>query len=385
MLPQQHATQKFNEKYHRTFDLCVYAPGRVNIIGEHTDYNDGFVMPCAIDYGTAVCGAKRDDSLFRVYAADLDAFDEFDLADPIVPNPAHKWTGYVRGVVKFIQMQCPEFRQGADLVISGNVPLSAGLSSSASLEVAVGKFCQQLAELPLTDTQIALIGQQAENQFVGANCGNMDQLISALGQKDHLLMIDCRTLETQPTPVPDKVAVMIINSKVKHDLVAGEYNTRRQQCEQAAAFFGVKALRDVSLEQFKKREEELTALDPIVAKRARHVITENARVLAAVEALKQGDLAGLGKLMAQSHESMREDFEITVPQIDYLVGLAQLAIGNTGGARMTGGGFGGCVVVVAPTEKVEAVRNIIAENYEKTTGLKEDFYVCKASEGVSLC
>ncbi|CDF98509.1 galactokinase [Avibacterium paragallinarum] len=385
MLPQQHATQKFNEKYHRTFDLCVYAPGRVNIIGEHTDYNDGFVMPCAIDYGTAVCGAKRDDSLFRVYAADLDAFDEFDLADPIVPNPAHKWTGYVRGVVKFIQMQCPEFRQGADLVISGNVPLSAGLSSSASLEVAVGKFCQQLAQLPLTDTQIALIGQQAENQFVGANCGNMDQLISALGQKDHLLMIDCRTLETQPTPVPDKVAVMIINSKVKHDLVAGEYNTRRQQCEQAAAFFGAKALRDVSLEQFKKREEELTALDPIVAKRARHVITENARVLAAVEALKQGDLAGLGKLMAQSHESMREDFEITVPQIDYLVGLAQLAIGNTGGARMTGGGFGGCVVVVAPTEKVEAVRSIIVENYEKTTGLKEDFYVCKASEGVSLC
>ncbi|AZI14800.1 galactokinase [Avibacterium paragallinarum] len=385
MLPQQHATQKFNEKYHRTFDLCVYAPGRVNIIGEHTDYNDGFVMPCAIDYGTAVCGAKRDDSLFRVYAADLDTFDEFDLADPIVPNPDHKWTGYVRGVVKFIQMQCPEFRQGADLVISGNVPLSAGLSSSASLEVAVGKFCQQLALLPLTDTQIALIGQQAENQFVGANCGNMDQLISALGQKDHLLMIDCRTLETQPTPVPDKVAVMIINSKVKHDLVAGEYNTRRQQCEQAAAFFGVKALRDVSLEQFKKREQELTALDPIVAKRARHVITENARVLAAVEALKQGDLAGLGKLMAQSHESMREDFEITVPQIDYLVGLAQLAIGNTGGARMTGGGFGGCVVVVAPTEKVEAVRSIIVENYEKTTGLKEDFYVCKASEGVSLC
>lgn len=385
MIPQQYAKLKFNEKYHRTFDLCVYAPGRVNIIGEHTDYNDGFVMPCAIDYGTAVCGAKRDDSLFRVYAADLDAFDEFDLTDPIVPNPDHKWTGYVRGVVKFIQTQCPEFRQGADLVISGNVPLSAGLSSSASLEVAVGKFCQQLAQLPLTDTQLALIGQQAENQFVGANCGNMDQLISALGQKDHLLMIDCRTLETQPTPVPEQVAVMIINSKVKHDLVAGEYNTRRQQCEQAATFFGVKTLRDVSLEQFKKREQELTALDPIVAKRARHVITENARVLAAVEALKQGDLAGLGKLMAQSHESMREDFEITVPQIDYLVGLSQLAIGNTGGARMTGGGFGGCVVVVAPTEKVEAVRNIIAENYEKTTGLKEDFYVCRASEGVSLC
>ncbi|MCW9716345.1 galactokinase [Avibacterium sp. 21-594] len=385
MNPQQRAEQLFSEKFHRTFDLRVYAPGRVNIIGEHTDYNDGFVMPCAINYGTAVCGAKRDDSLFRVYAADLDEFDEFDLAKPIEPNPAHKWTGYVRGVVKFIQAQCPDFKQGADLVISGNVPLSAGLSSSASLEVAVGKFCQQLAQLPLSDTQLALIGQQAENKFVGANCGNMDQLISALGQKDHLLMIDCRSLETQPTPVPNDVAVMIVNSHVKHDLVAGEYNTRRAQCEQAAEFFGVKALRDVSVEQFEKMEEKLTAFDPIVAKRARHVVSENARVLAAVEALKQGDLTKLGQLMAQSHDSMRDDFEITVPQIDYLVELAQLAVGNTGGARMIGGGFGGCIVVVAPLDKVDAVRNIIAENYEKQTGLKEDFYVCTASKGVAVC
>ncbi|MFZ7130689.1 galactokinase, partial [Avibacterium avium] len=179
------------------------------------------------------------------------------------------------------------------------------------------------------------------------------------------------------------VAVMIVNSHVKHDLVAGEYNTRRAQCEQAAEFFGVKALRDVSVEQFEKMEEKLTALDPIVAKRARHVVSENARVLAAVEALKQGDLTKLGQLMAQSHDSMRDDFEITVPQIDYLVELAQLAVGNTGGARMTGGGFGGCIVVVAPLDKVDAVRNIIAENYEKQTGLKEDFYVCTASQGVA--
>lgn len=384
MTPQQTAKHIFEQKFDRTSTLNVYAPGRVNIIGEHTDYNDGFVMPCAINYGTAVSGDKRSDAIFRVYASDLDQMDEFSLVEEIVPSQ-EKWTGYVRGVVKFIQARCPQFTQGADLVISGNVPLSAGLSSSASLEVAIGKFCQQLGNLPLSNTEIALIGQQAENQFVGANCGNMDQLIAALGQQDHLLMIDCRTLETLPTPVPEGVAVMIVNSHVKHDLVNGEYNIRRQQCEQAAAFFGVKALRDVSVKQFYQKEQELTALDPEVAKRARHIVTENARVLAAVEALQQGDLTRLGELMYQSHASMRDDFEITVPEIDYLVELAEVAIGKSGGARMTGGGFGGCIVALAPVEKVVAVRQIIADNYQKTTGLKEDFYVCTASQGVHLC
>ncbi|MCU9998623.1 galactokinase [[Pasteurella] aerogenes] len=384
MTPQQTAKHIFEQKFDRTSTLNVYAPGRVNIIGEHTDYNDGFVMPCAINYGTAVSGDKRSDAIFRVYASDLDQMDEFSLVEEIVPSQ-EKWTGYVRGVVKFIQARCPQFTQGADLVISGNVPLSAGLSSSASLEVAIGKFCQQLGNLPLSNTDIALIGQQAENQFVGANCGNMDQLISALGQQDHLLMIDCRSLQTVPTPVPPGVAVMIVNSHVKHDLVNGEYNIRRQQCEQAAAFFGVKALRDVSVKQFYQKEQELTALDPEVAKRARHIVTENARVLAAVEALQQGDLTRLGELMYQSHASMRDDFEITVPEIDYLVELAEVAIGKSGGARMTGGGFGGCIVALAPVEKVVAVRQIIADNYQKTTGLKEDFYVCTASQGVHLC
>ena len=213
----------------------------------------------------------------------------------------------------------------------------------------------------------------------------MDQLISALGQEDRLLMIDCRSLQTKPTPIPHDVAVMIVNSHVKHDLVAGEYNTRRQQCETAAKFFGVKALRDVSIEQFKQREAELTALDADVAKRARHIVTENQRVLDAVAALERGDLTRLGELMGLSHDSMRDDFEITTPEIDYLVELAQLAIGNSGGARMTGGGFGGCIVAVAPTDKVEAVRKIIADNYETQTGLKEDFYVCTASQGVTVC
>lgn len=384
MNPKEKSPQLFEQKYAKKPELTVYAPGRVNIIGEHTDYNDGFVMPCAINYGTAISGAKRDDGVFNVYAADLDASDSFSLQQEICRSE-HKWQNYVRGVVYFIQQRCPEFRQGADLVISGNVPLSSGLSSSASLEVAVGKFCQQLGNLSLTHTEIALIGQKAENQFVGANCGNMDQLISALGQEDHLLMIDCRSLQTQATPVPHNVAVMIVNSNVKHDLVTGEYNTRRQQCEAAAKFFGVKALRDVSVAQFKEKEAELTALDAEVAKRARHVVTENQRVLEAVEALNQGNIPRLGELMGQSHSSMRDDFEITVPEIDYLVELAQQAIGSEGGARMTGGGFGGCIVAIAPTEKVEAVRQIIVDNYEKRTGIKETFYVCTASAGVHLC
>ncbi len=383
MTPIQNAQQIFNRQHKNLPEITVYAPGRVNIIGEHTDYNDGFVMPCAINFGTAVSGTKRDDHIWNVYAADLDETDEFSL-NVEIPKSEHKWANYVRGVVKFIQERYPHFQQGANLVISGNVPLSSGLSSSAALEVAVGKFCQQLGDLPLSHTDIALNGQKAENQFVGANCGNMDQLISALGQENHLLMIDCRNLETTPTPVPQDVAVIIVNSNVPHDLVTGEYNTRRQQCEEAVKFFGVKALRDVSVEQFQKREAELTALSPLAAKRARHVVTENQRVLDAVEALKNNDLTCLGKLMEASHDSMRDDFEITVPQIDYLVELTQLVIGKNGGARMTGGGFGGCIVALAPHDKVDAVRKIIADNYEKTTGLKETFYVCTASQGVRV-
>ena len=383
MTPIQKSQHIFTQKYNKQPELTVYAPGRVNIIGEHTDYNDGFVMPCAINFGTAVSGTKRDDYIWNVYAADLDETDEFSL-NVEIPKSEHKWANYVRGVVKFIQERYPHFQQGANLVISGNVPLSSGLSSSAALEVAVGKFCQQLGDLPLSHTDIALNGQKAENQFVGANCGNMDQLISALGQENHLLMIDCRSLETTPTPVPQDVAVIIVNSNVPHDLVTGEYNTRRQQCEEAAKFFGVKALRDVSVEQFQKREAELTALSPLAAKRARHVVTENQRVLDAVEALKKNDLTRLGELMGESHDSMRDDFEITVPQIDYLVELAQLVIDKSGGARMTGGGFGGCIVALAPHDKVDAVRKIIADNYENTTGLKETFYVCTASQGVRV-
>ncbi|WP_165462932.1 galactokinase [Atlantibacter sp.] len=360
----------------------IQAPGRVNLIGEHTDYNDGFVLPCAIDYQTVISCAARDDRTVRVIAADYDnQTDEFSLDAPIMSHDTQQWSNYVRGVVKHLQKRDASFG-GADLVISGNVPQGAGLSSSASLEVAVGTVFQQLYHLPLDGAQIALNGQEAENQFVGCNCGIMDQLISALGKKDHALLIDCRTLGTKAVPMPEGVAVVIINSNFKRTLVGSEYNTRREQCETGARFFTQKALRDVELDKFNAVAHEL---DPVVAKRVRHVLTENIRTVEAADALAQGDLKRMGVLMAQSHASMRDDFEITVPQIDTLVEIVKSVIGEEGGVRMTGGGFGGCVVALMPESLVPAVKDAVAKQYEAKTGIKETFYVCKASEGAGQC
>lgn len=372
----------FAEKFGYPATHFVQAPGRVNLIGEHTDYNDGFVLPCAIDYQTVISCAKRDDRRVRVIAADYEnQSDEFSLDEAILSHESQQWSNYVRGVVKHLQQRDGSFG-GVDMVISGNVPQGAGLSSSASLEVAVGTVFQQLYHLNLDGAQIALNGQEAENQFVGCNCGIMDQLISALGKKDHALLIDCRSLGTKAVPMPKGVAVVIINSNFKRTLVGSEYNTRREQCETGARFFTQKALRDVSLDQFNAVANEL---DPVVAKRVRHVLTENARTQEAAQALEKGDLKRMGKLMADSHASMRDDFEITVPQIDTLVDIVKAAIGDEGGVRMTGGGFGGCVVALVPENLVPAVKEAVASQYEAKTGIKETFYVCKPSEGAGLC
>ncbi|WHP30033.1 galactokinase [Trabulsiella odontotermitis] len=368
----------FAEKFGYSATHVIQAPGRVNLIGEHTDYNDGFVLPCAIDYQTVISCAARNDRTVRVIAADYDnQIDEFSLDAPIVAHDSQQWSNYVRGVVKHLQKRDRNFG-GVDMVISGNVPQGAGLSSSASLEVAVGTVLQQLYHLPLDGTQIALNGQEAENQFVGCNCGIMDQLISALGKKDHALLIDCRTLGSKAVSMPKGVAVIIINSNFKRTLVGSEYNTRRQQCETGARFFQQPALRDVTLAQFNAVANEL---DPLVAKRVRHVLTENARTVEAADALEKGDLQRMGKLMAESHASMRDDFEITVPQIDTLVEIVKAAIGDKGGVRMTGGGFGGCVVALVPENLVETVQQAVASQYEARTGIKETFYVCKPSQG----
>nr|WP_314427311.1 galactokinase [uncultured Erwinia sp.] len=374
--------QIFNDVFGYAATETIQAPGRVNLIGEHTDYNDGFVLPCAIDYQTVISCAKRDDRQVRVVAADYDSQqDIFSLDQPIVSHPEYMWANYVRGVVKHLQQRQPDFG-GADLVISGNVPQGAGLSSSASLEVAVGTVFNHLYGLALDGAAIAVNGQEAENQFVGCNCGIMDQLISALGEKDHAMLLDCRTLGTRPVPMPEDIAVVIINSNFRRSLVGSEYNTRRQQCEEGAAFFGQSSLRDVTLAQFTARQNEL---DPLVAKRVRHVLTENARTLEAADALANGDLTRMAVLMAESHASMRDDFEITVPAIDQLVDIVKAALGESGGVRMTGGGFGGCVVALMPQDRVAGVKAAVAEQYEAQSGIKETFYVCKASEGAGPC
>ncbi|WED21257.1 galactokinase [Vibrio sp. JC009] len=359
----------------------IQAPGRVNLIGEHTDYNDGFVLPCAINYQTVVAAAKRDDNIVRLVSVDYDnATDEFDLTKEIEFQQDKMWANYIRGVVKCLQGRGYKFG-GADISVSGNVPQGAGLSSSAALEVVIGQTFKELYALDISQAEIALNGQQAENEFVGCNCGIMDQLISAEGKENHALLIDCRSLETKAVSMPEDMSVVIINSNKKRGLVDSEYNTRREQCEEAARIFGVKALRDVTVEQFIEREDEL---DAVVAKRARHVITENMRTEAAAEALAIGDMKRMGELMAESHVSMRDDFEITVKEIDTIVDIVKAVIGDEGGVRMTGGGFGGCVVSLVPPAMVDDVIKAVEDKYQAATGLKETIYVCQAKDGAGL-
>lgn len=359
----------------------VQAPGRVNLIGEHTDYNDGFVLPCAINYQTVVAAAKRDDNLVRLVSVDYgNQVDEFDITQEITFQADKMWANYIRGVVKFLLARGYQF-SGADISVSGNVPQGAGLSSSAALEVVIGQTFKALYDLDISQAEIALNGQQAENEFVGCNCGIMDQMISAKGEENHAMLLDCRSLETESVSMPEQMSVVIINSNKKRGLVDSEYNTRREQCEEAARIFGVKALRDVTIEQFNEKAAEL---DELVAKRARHVITENQRTLEAAQALTAHDMKRMGELMAESHASMRDDFEITVKEIDTLVEIVKQVISDQGGVRMTGGGFGGCIVAVMPPQLVEPVKAAVEAQYQAATGLKESIYVCQAKQGAGL-
>jgi galactokinase len=356
----------------------IQAPGRVNLIGEHTDYNDGFVLPCAINYQMVVAAAKREDNIIRVIAVDYqNEVDEFNLDNSIEFVPNKMWANYVRGVIHFLQKDNYSFH-GMDIAISGNVPQGAGLSSSAALEVAIGQTLKTLYQLPISQKEIALNGQKAENQFVGCNCGIMDQLISACGEGNHALLIDCRSLETSAVTMPENMVVMIINTNKKRGLVDSEYNTRRQQCEEAAHILNVAALRDATLEDLLAKK---AVMSEVVYRRARHVITENSRTLDAAEALRHGDLTTLSQLMMQSHHSMRDDFEITVKEVDSLVEIVKSVIGDRGGVRMTGGGFGGCVVALVTPDLVDKVVDSVKAQYEAKTGLKETIYVCSASQG----
>ncbi|WP_299080130.1 galactokinase [uncultured Paraglaciecola sp.] len=367
-------TETFKAKPSRHFQ----APGRVNLIGEHTDYNDGFVLPCAINYQTLVAVTPRDDMTVKVVAVDYhNQQDEFALDGEIETHPSQMWSNYVRGVIKHLQLSGHVFK-GANLAITGNVPQGAGLSSSASLEVAIGETFRGLYSLALTKPEVALNGQAAENQFVGCQCGIMDQMVSACGSKQNALLLDCRSLETELISMPEGLAVMIINSNVKRGLVDSEYNTRRLQCEEAAQILGIKALRDISLLELQNHKDKLSEL---VYKRAHHVVSDSERTVLASDALKANNVALLSKLMAESHISMRDDFEITVPPIDFAVQLLSEYLGEKGGVRMTGGGFGGCMVALMPHDMVQGAEQLLAERYEAATGYQETTYICSASDG----
>lgn len=378
MKPRERADEAFREAFGVEPALRVQAPGRVNLIGEHTDYNDGFVLPCAIDFGTAISARPRSDDQVQIIAADYDgAIDRFRVSAAIPHNQSVPWANYARGMVQMLVARGLPLR-GADLAVAGNVPQGAGLSSSASFEVAVGQAFRALQGLDISPTGLALTAQRAENEFVGCNCGIMDQLISARGEAGHALLIDCRSLAAQPVSLPPDLAVMIVHSHVKRGLVDSEYNTRRRQCETAARHYGVPALRDVDLARL---EAARAGLDDVTYRRARHIVTENARTLAAADALAAGDLVALGRLMAASHASMRDDFEITVPPVDRLVEILQQAIGEQGGARMTGGGFGGCAVALMPHDRAASVRAAVEAGYRAPGGELPTVWVCRASAG----
>lgn len=358
--------------------LVVQAPGRVNLIGEHTDYNDGFVLPAAINYSTWIAAKPRDDRQLHVIAHDFDAQSVvIELDKPMQHDATAPWSNYVRGLVQELQQRGYKLK-GGDLLIAGNVPAGAGLSSSASLEVATVRALTELSAESIDPTEAALVGQAAENNFVGCNCGIMDQLISARGEESCALLIDCQDLSARSVSIPRDWEILIVHSGVKRGLVESEYNQRRAQCETAAAFFGQPSLRGVSIEDLVAAEGKL---DELSFRRARHVLTENARTLLAAEALSSGDMATLARVMAESHCSMRDDFNITTPAIDRLVEILQKAGAGSAGARMTGGGFGGCVVSIAPAAVIPKLMQAVEQFYEAETGCTPRLIPAKASRG----
>lgn len=371
----------FRDAFAAVPELVAAAPGRVNLIGEHTDYNDGFVMPMGIGVGTLVAAKPRQDAVLRVAALDLGATCEFPLTGPVPHAPAGDWSNYVRGVAAALMASGVPLT-GADLAIAGNVPQGAGLSSSASLEVATGLALAALAGQPDLDRPaLALAGQSAEHSYAGCQCGIMDQLVSAQAEAGNAVLIDCRDLSAQMVSMPSDLAVLIVHSGIKRGLVDGEYNLRRQQCEAAAAAMQVSALRDADTQMLVAGRK---AMDPVVFKRTRHVITENARTLAAAEALAAGDLAMLGCLMAASHASMRDDFEITTPEIDALAEQMADFLGKRGGARMTGGGFGGAVIAIARRDDIEALSDEVGRAYRTPDGAVPQMMIEVPAPGARL-
>src|SRR5262245_5302024 len=363
MLDVNSIRDQFERHYGIAPRLIVRAPGRVNLIGEHTDYNDGFVLPVAIDRATYVAARPRGDGQVHVLAADIGEEDEFTLDEVTERSPEHAWSNYIRGVAKGLLI-AGHTLGGANLLIASDVPRGAGLSSSAALEVAVGYAFQLLNKLNMLGDELALLAQGAENSFVGVNSGIMDQFISVLGRANHALLLDCRDLSYRLISIPPTTAIVVCDSHVERTLAASAYNQRRAECDEAVRLFKqwypkITALRDITVEQFQLHEAELP--EPVRA-RARHVVSENDRAVRGAVALERGDVAAFGALINDSHRSLRDDYEVSIRDLDILVEAARRVSGCYG-SRLTGAGFGGCTVSLVDTSAIEPFQREVAAAY----------------------
>lgn len=369
--------------------FIVRSPGRVNLLGEHVDYNDGWVLPVAIDRAVYLAVGQGDSVLASIGALDLGESVTWRVTETatqqnVVGQPLPGWALYPAGVAHSLAAAHLSV-SGLDAVYSADVPRGAGLSSSAAVELAFAVAWRELGGWSKNEMELALLCQQAENNYVGVNCGLMDQFACANGQTDHALLLDCRSLEWQPVPLPSEVVIVIADTMKRRELGQSEYNNRRAACEEAVRVLGgvlpnVKALRDVSVDNFNQHAH---LLDPLVAQRARHVVEECDRTLQAVEALKRNDLASFGWAMNESHRTLRDLYEVSCPELDAMVTAAQMLDGCYG-ARLTGAGFGGCAVALVDVNASESFRHELAQRYEAATGLKPEIYVCQASAGAAI-
>jgi galactokinase len=379
---QQMVIETFQEQYANAPDMVVRAPGRVNLIGEHTDYNDGFVLPMAIDRAVYLALRRVDTPDVSVHLMDFEqnvAFSLDDITEAREDEGNVSPATYIKGVAWALQEAGYTLR-GFEGVLKGNVPVGAGLSSSAALELTIARAFAAVSDINWHAAEMATLCQKAENQYVGVNSGIMDQMISAAGEAGHALLIDCRSLETVALPLPDGTAVAILDTGTRRELADSEYNARRQQCETAAQFFDVPALRDVSIERF---EAMADGLDKTVMRRARHVITENNRVQQAKQAMQQGDKRALGKLLNDSHASLRDDYDVSSEALNTIVKAAR-AHPATYGARMTGAGFGGCAVALIDASQADNLEVFVAERYSERTPHTPSVYICQPSEGANM-
>ncbi|MBH0081146.1 galactokinase [Pseudoalteromonas sp. NZS11] len=372
--------QQFLSLYGAPAQGIAAAPGRVNLIGEFTDYNDGFVLPCSLEFRTQVMFKERDDNIITVHSLNYPGEKDSFSVDEEITEGQSQWGNYIRAVT-YVLKRAGYTLRGADLLIESNLPQGSGLSSSAALEVAVGGMFNHIAQLGLPPEQIALFGQEAENDFMHCQCGIMDQLISAKGENGHALLIDCENLATKSVKVPDDLNIVIVNSNYPRKLVDSEYNQRRIDCEQAAVKMGVETLRQATMAGLQAVKATLSENE---YKRAHHVISENDRVIAATTALQNNDMDALRTLMAASHQSLKHDFEVTVPATDGLVEICKEAMGDRGAVRMTGGGFGGAIVCLCRDAEVPLIKAAVEKHYFERFSLNADIYVCSAGSGLQI-